>query len=108
MKAMGSQVRVFPVHRIDPDVVVLGQGAGLGDDRIGDGLHVGQPVEAGREILDRPHAGRLVGHGPIQPCVGDGHCGLVGERLRQPQLVVRPLAVARVIEADDAHRADRC
>ncbi len=96
---------VLPLHRIDADVVICGQGAGLGHDRIGDGLDIGQAVQPGRQVLDGANTGRLVGHGPIQPRIADGDRRLVGEGLRQRQLVFRPFVIARVVEAQQAHGA---
>ena len=93
----------IPVDLVDPDVVVVGQGAGLRDDRLADGPDVGQAVESCREVLDRAHASGLVGNRPIQPRVLECHCRLVRERLEQRDLVLGPWAIGAVIEADDAH-----
>ena len=95
----------LPVDAVDPDVVVVGQGAGLGHDRLADRPHVGQPVEARGEILDRPHARRAFGGRPVQASVLDGDRRLVGEGLDERDLVVRPRAVGVVVEADHPDRA---
>ncbi len=96
---------VLPVDGVDPDVVERGQGARLGHDGVGDGLDIGQPVQAGGQIVDGPHPRGLLGGVAVQARVADGHRGLVGEGLGQGQLIVGPFPVARVVEADDADRA---
>ena len=104
VNAIGSQMPLVPVRPVDPDVVVLGQRARLGDDRLGDGCDIGQAVETGRQVLDGAHPGCLVGDGPIQARVADGDRRLVGERLRQRDLLARPARGPRVVEAEQAHR----
>ena len=84
--------------------MVGGKRARLGHDGIGDGLHVGQAVEACREVLDGAHACRLVGDRLVEPGIADRHRRLVGERLGQRQLVVGPFSIAGVVEADDPER----
>ena len=92
----------FPVHAIDPDVVEVGQWCSLGDDRLRDRRHVCQAVEARGQVLDRAHARRLRRHGPIQPRVLDGDRGLVGKRLDQRDLLLGPVALGAVVEAEQA------
>ena len=90
----------IPVDRVDPDVVIGGQCACLGHDRVGDGLHIGQSIQSGGKILDGPHASGLVGDRPIQARIADGDGCLVGEGLGKRELVIRPFTVMRVVETD--------
>ena len=92
----------FPVHAVDPDVVEIRQWRRLGHDRLRDGGHVGQAIETRGQVLDRAHARRLRRHGPIQPRVLDGDRGLVGKRLDQRDLLLGPVALGTVVEAEQA------
>ena len=114
------------VNAIDADVVVIGQRAGLRDDRLADGADVRQPVEARREVLDGAHAGRRpprrIGRGgrsgwrrpPGRRRPGrarsrrPARCGRCRGRARPPRSHGRDCAAARCRPSGSPPRDRRC